>query len=108
MRNMDLPVSTKASLLQALIRGEGYGLELIDRVKEMTAGKLVLSQGNAYPALRDMEREGYVKSYHSEPLPERGGRSRVYYRITAAGVCAAAEQKKMVWGLFRDVPVGGT
>ena len=51
---MEPPVSTKAALLQALIRGEGYGLDLIDRVKERTKGKVKIHQGNVYPALRDL------------------------------------------------------
>jgi PadR family transcriptional regulator PadR len=51
---MDIPVTARAALLQVLIRGPGYGLSLIDRVKEHTNGKIALNQGSVYPALRDM------------------------------------------------------
>ena len=47
---MDAPVSAKAALLQALISGPGYGLDLIERVKKQTRGKLVLGQGERIPA----------------------------------------------------------
>ena len=97
---MDMPVNAKAALLQALIRGEGYGLDLIDRVKERTKGKVKLHQGNVYPALRDLEREGLLKSYESDPLPERGGRPRRYYKLTAAGQRAATQDRDAVAGLF--------
>jgi len=99
---MDTPVTAKAALLQALIPGEAYGLELIERVKERTKGKIVLGQGSAYPALRELEREGLVKSYESQPLPERGGRPRIYYKLTAAGAKAATEHREAVGGLFLE------
>lgn len=93
-------LSSKGALLQALTRGEGYGLELIERVKERTQRKVVLTQGTVYPALRALEKEGLVESYESEPLPERGGRPRVYYRLTAAGHRAAQEQREVTINLF--------
>jgi PadR family transcriptional regulator PadR len=97
---MESPITTKAALLQALIRGEGYGLELIDRVKERTKGKVPLHQGTVYPALRELERDGLVKSWDGEPLPERGGRPRRYYKLTAAGQRAALDDQRAVAGLF--------
>ena len=103
---MEPPVSAKAALLQALIRGEGYGLDLIKRVEDRTKGKVKLHQGNVYPALRDLEADGLVKSYESEPLPERGGRPRRYYKLTAAGQRAALQQSEAVAGLFGLLPEG--
>jgi len=97
---MEPAVSTKAALLQALIRGEGYGLDLIERVKERTNGKVVLHQGNVYPALRDLERDGFVKSWEADPVPERGGRPRRYYELTALGRRASLEQSTAVMALF--------
>jgi PadR family transcriptional regulator, regulatory protein PadR len=90
---MDAPVTAKAALLQVLISGPGYGLELIERVSAHTKGALVLGQGSVYPALRELEREGLVKSYPGEATPERGGRPRIYYKITAEGRRVAAEQR---------------
>ncbi len=97
---MESPVSSKAALLQALISGPGYGLDLIERVKKHTKGEIVLHQGTVYPALRELEADGLVRSYESEPLPERGGRPRRYYRLTALGARAAMEQRSAIIGLF--------
>ena len=97
---MEPPVSAKAALLQALMRGEGYGLDLIKRVKERTKGTVKLHQGNVYPALRDLEADGLVRSHESDPLPERGGRPRRYYKLTAAGQKAAMQQSEAVAGLY--------
>lgn len=94
------PITPKAALLQALLKGDSYGLELIDLVKERTKGKIVLRQATIYPALREMEAEGLLRSYESDPLPERGGRPRRYYKITAQGRRVAMEDAQTVFGLF--------
>jgi PadR family transcriptional regulator PadR len=106
LRAMDTPVSAKAALLQVLTSGDGYGLELIERVKDHTKGRLRLHQGSVYPALRELEREGFVTSYEGEPLPERGGRPRRFYRLTAQGKRALATQRDVVLGLF-GIPLVG-
>jgi PadR family transcriptional regulator, regulatory protein PadR len=100
---MDVPISAKTALLQALIAGDGYGLDLIERVKDRTGGQIVLGQGSVYPALRELERDGLATSYESEPLPERGGRPRRYYRITGEGRKVAALQRKALLGILKPV-----
>lgn len=87
-------------MLQALISGEGYGLDLIDRVKKLTNGRVQLGQGTVYPLLRDLEREGLLDSHDGEPMPERGGRPRRYYKLNATGAKAAMEEREAVGGLF--------
>jgi PadR family transcriptional regulator, regulatory protein PadR len=99
-------IDTKVALLSALVSGEGYGLEIIDRVRELTNGEIKLVQGRVYPALRELEAEGFLESYEGEPLPERGGRPRRYYRITAEGRRTARQQAKALSGLLK--PVLGT
>jgi PadR family transcriptional regulator PadR len=93
-------IDAKTALLQALISGEGYGLELIDRVKERTQGRVRLGQGSIYPALRDLERDGLIESFSGESVPERAGRPRIYYRLTGEGRRAAFEERRAVLELF--------
>ena len=105
---MDAPITAKAALLQALVSGPGFGLDLIARVKERTRGGLELGQGSVYPALRDMEREGFVRSWDGESLPERGGRPRRYYELTAAGRRVAVGNAEVVSDLFEmGLLIGG-
>lgn len=66
-------IDTKLVLVQALAHGDGYGLELIDRVRDLTGGQVVLVQGRVYPVLRAIEAEGLAKSFESVPLAQRGG-----------------------------------
>ena len=106
---MDQPVSAKAALLQALISKPGYGLDLIERVKDRTNGALLLHQGSIYPALRALEREGLLRSWDGETTPERGGRPRRYHELTAEGR-RAAFRAQQVFAAFPLMPAleGGT
>jgi PadR family transcriptional regulator, regulatory protein PadR len=104
---MDTPVTARAALLQSLIQGNGYGLELIARVERRTKGAIKLGQGSVYPALRDLEDEGLVKSWDGDPLPERGGRPRRYYELTAQGRRAAVEHQRAIVGLFGNLQPEG-
>lgn len=99
-------LDTKSALLQALIQGPSYGLELIERVSDSTRGQIKIVQGSVYPALRDLEKEGLVESYDGEHLASRGGRPRVYYRLTATGERTAKREARAVVSLFHPA-LGG-
>lgn len=96
---MESPITPKGAILQALIRGESYALKLIDRVGELTGGEIKLHQGSVYPALKALEKAGMVTSYRGEPLPERGGRPRIYYRLTGAGSEVAMNHRRAMVAL---------
>ncbi len=93
--------------MQALISGRGYGLELIERVEARSKGQIVLRQGSLYPALRELEDEGMLRSYDGEPMQERGGRPRRYYELTAEGAREARKTGKAMVVFFGPaLPVG--
>jgi PadR family transcriptional regulator, regulatory protein PadR len=94
-------LDTRLALLQALVSGDSYGLALIDHVRAATRGKVVLRQGRVYPVLRELEREGLVRSYDGEAMPERGGRPRRYYALTAEGRRTALREAKALVGLLK-------
>jgi PadR family transcriptional regulator PadR len=94
-------LDTKTAILQALMKGESYGLEIIDRVKEMSGGRIRLVQGRVYPVLRSLESEGCLKSWDGPPVAERGGRPRRYYQLTALGRRAATDDAKAIAGLLK-------
>src|ERR1700746_2092234 len=50
--------------------------------------KREVSIGAVYATLDRLERKGYVKSRCGDPTPERGGRSKRFFRVTAKGVAA--------------------
>jgi DNA-binding PadR family transcriptional regulator len=50
--------------------------------------KREVSIGAVYATLDRLESKGYVKSRRGDPTPERGGRSKRFFRVTAKGVTA--------------------
>jgi PadR family transcriptional regulator PadR len=93
------------AILAVLISGKSFGLEIIDKVRERTKGQIVLNEGSVYPALKALEREGLLRSFDGDPLPERGGRPRRYYELTGEGRRVATTQRTAVLNLLRPVEV---
>jgi DNA-binding PadR family transcriptional regulator len=81
------------SVLLAVVHlaGEAYGVP-IRREIETRTGRSV-SIGALYTALDRLERKGLVSSTMSDPTPERGGRSRRYYVLRAAGATALRQSR---------------
>ncbi|HEY6329523.1 MAG TPA: helix-turn-helix transcriptional regulator [Blastocatellia bacterium] len=72
-------------VILALMRlGEGaYGVPVRQEIEARTGREV--SIGAVYATLDRLEAKGYVKSRIGEPTPERGGRSKRFFRVTAQG-----------------------
>ena len=74
--------STKPMILSILVRGEDYGYQIIQRVKEISGGTLEWSDNMLYPVLHRLENDGFIESRWRI---SDGGRLRKYYRLTELG-----------------------
>ena len=81
-------------MLLALRRGPVYGRELIRRIGSVTDGRVRLSAGTVYPALRALRAARLVTAWSVVPGRKRGGRARVYYELTVAGVRRAETEAR--------------
>jgi PadR family transcriptional regulator, regulatory protein PadR len=90
-------------VLLAVLRlgDEAYGLTIRRELAEH-AGRTV-SAGAVYTALARMEQRGLVTSWLGEPTPERGGRAKRYYRVTAAGEQAVGRTQAALRSLTRNL-----
>jgi DNA-binding PadR family transcriptional regulator len=72
----------------ALLRmgDRAYGVTVRQEIEFRT--KREVSVGAVYATLDRLEAKGYVKSLRGDPTPERGGRSKRFFRVTAKGVAA--------------------
>jgi DNA-binding PadR family transcriptional regulator len=94
---MRIPLNARTAVLLALDR-PGYGLQIIERVRQHTAGRIRLRLGSVYPALHDLGGQGLVRSWGA-PNPRRG-RRRLYYELTPKGVAAARAEREAIQGLL--------
>jgi PadR family transcriptional regulator, regulatory protein PadR len=78
-----IAASTVPLVLSVLSKGETYGYELIQTVRELSGGEIEWSEGMLYPVLRWMENENLITSEWRNA--EDGGRRRRYYQICKEG-----------------------
>jgi PadR family transcriptional regulator PadR len=69
-------------ILRLLQDREMYGYEIVQAIQSQSGGALSFGEGVIYPVLHGLEKDGALKSKRREV----GGRSRVYYSLTARGV----------------------
>jgi DNA-binding PadR family transcriptional regulator len=96
---------TEHYVLLALLRlTEGaYAVPIRTEIEER--GGRTLSITAVYAALERLEREGYVESWMSEPVPERGGRARKHYGIRPAGLAALRRERSALERMWDGLPV---
>ena len=78
-----------ALLLAVLEAGSLHGYAIIEALKARSGGNLDLPTGTIYPALRRLERAGYVESAWSTV----NGRERRTYQLTSAGRRALTSER---------------
>lgn len=77
-------------MILAVLEGEPlHGYAVMEVLQERSGGSLDLPTGTLYPALRRLERAGYLQSEWSTVA----GRRRRTYRLTAAGGRMLADER---------------
>ncbi len=81
----------KTIILQILAdHGRMYGYEMTQKVKELSDGTILLTEGALYPALHKLEAQGLLIT-EKENI---GKRVRKYYSLTPSGETAGLEKIK--------------
>src|SRR6185369_1625879 len=83
--------STVPLVLSVLTEGETYGYALIQRVRELSAGKIEWTEGMLYPVLHWMEKQELIESEWREA---ETGRKRKYYRLRREGRKALQSERQ--------------
>jgi PadR family transcriptional regulator PadR len=83
--------STIPLVLSVLTEGEIYGYALIQRVREISNGKIEWTEGMLYPVLHWMEEEELIESEWREA---ETGRKRKYYRLRKEGRKALQKEQE--------------
>lgn len=90
MHSPELLKGTLQTIVLKILSDEGrmYGYEISQRVKELSDGRILLTEGALYPTLHRMESEGLVKT-QTELM---GKRVRKYYTLTSSGQASAVDK----------------
>ena len=75
-----LSIIIEAKDMQDAVEKELHGYNILKKLTEKTSAMLVIEEGTLYPVLRNLERDGIIKSER-----ETTGRKRKFYSMTEYG-----------------------
>jgi DNA-binding PadR family transcriptional regulator len=92
-------------ILLAILRlgDQAYGVTIRTEISER-AGRTV-APGALYTALDRLEDKGLVKSRIGDPTPQRGGRAKRFFTVTASGVKALTRAQHAFQRLLEGLDV---
>src|SRR5687767_11077481 len=90
--NKDLIAASSTPIVLAILsEGDSYGYAILNRVRELSRGRMEWTDGMLYPVLHRLERQELVAAKWGV---SENGRKRKYYRITKLGRTQLAAQKE--------------
>jgi len=90
--NKDLIAAASTSIVLAILAEEdSYGYAILQRVRELSGGRMEWTDGMLYPVLHRLERLGHVEARWEVA---ETGRRRKYYRITTQGRAQLTEERR--------------
>ena len=90
MHSSELLKGTLQTIVLKLLAdyGKMYGYEITQKVKELSEGKILLTEGSLYPTLHKLEAEGLLVT----EKVHIGKRVRKYYALTSVGRTSVSER----------------
>lgn len=106
-----IAASSTPIVLAILAEGDSYGYAILQRVRELSGGRIEWTDGMLYPVLHRLEKQGCVQARWEAA---ESGRRRKYYRLTATGRDRLARERRQwqavdstlrrIWSEFSVAP----
>jgi DNA-binding PadR family transcriptional regulator len=105
MRDRDYLGEFEHMVVLALLRlqDRAYGVTVRQEIELRTQRDV--SIGAVYTTLDRLETKGYVTSQLGDPTPERGGRSKRFFRVTAHGVAAVSRTHRALQSMTEGLGI---
>ncbi len=84
------------------LEDNAYGVTIRKQIANVT-GKTP-TYGTLYSALDQLYKKGYVLKSAGPPTPERGGRSKIFYRLTQNGLKALKASRELQKAIWKGIP----
>lgn len=94
-------------VLLAVLRlgGEAYGVTIRAEIGKRTGREI--ARGALHTTLDRLEEKGCLSSRMGDPTPQRGGRAKRYYTVTALGIASVTEAQRAFRNLLEGLPILG-
>jgi PadR family transcriptional regulator, regulatory protein PadR len=91
-------------VLLAVLRLEdaAYGAPIAQEIESATSREVIV--GSVYAALERLQEKGMVTSRLGESTPERGGRAKRFFRLTAKGLREVRASRNALTTLWAGIP----
>ena len=80
---------------------QAYGVTVRQEIEAQTGRDV--SIGAVYATLDRLEAKGYVESHIGDPTPERGGRSKRFFRVTGKGAAAVHRTQRALKSMMKGL-----
>ncbi|MFC1563734.1 PadR family transcriptional regulator [candidate division KSB1 bacterium] len=101
-----MPLLTRAEELILLaiwrLKDDAYCVPILDLLEEVSEEKWTL--GGIYVPLHRLEKNGLLGSILGNPTPERGGKSKRFYKLTGQGLKALEKMRKVERSMWEGIP----
>lgn len=81
---------------------EAYGVPIAAEIAQRTGREML--QGSVYAILDRLESKGLITSRLGEATPQRGGRAKRYFALTAEGVRQVRDTQRALEALWKGLP----
>lgn len=96
IRKVYVPMTETGFYILLCLREEAHGYSIVQRVKYMTGGEILLSPGTLYGTLSKMEKDGLIRFMREEE-------KRKLYQITPLGQEVLGLEMKRIARLYRNM-----
>jgi DNA-binding PadR family transcriptional regulator len=95
----DLTKLEEAVMIAILrLEDKAYGVEIKNKVKEIVGKEYFYN--TLYTTFHQLVQKGYITKHFGEPTAIRGGKRKVYFRLTQKGIAVleiAFDRQRRVW-----------
>ncbi len=84
------------------LQKEAYGATIRNLLSKQTGKNWSIA--GVYAPLKRLSDSGFILAIQGDPTPERGGRSKRYYRLTRKGISELNSVKSINEQVWKDLP----
>ncbi|HPE92209.1 MULTISPECIES: PadR family transcriptional regulator [unclassified Sphaerochaeta] len=96
IRKVYVPMTETGFYILLCLQQEMHGYSIVQKVRDLTDGEILISPGTLYGSLSKMEKDGLIRFIREEE-------KRKIYEITSLGIEVLQKEKERIARLYRTM-----
>jgi len=96
IRKVYVPMTETGFYILLCLQQEMHGYSIVQKVRDLTDGEILISPGTLYGSLSNMEKDGLIRFIREEE-------KRKIYEITSLGIEVLQKEKERIARLYRTM-----